>query len=299
MTETCQDGTGGEGSLVPWYVLGSVAVVCAAALILIAVLGPAVFGIIHYRTSQSGIWQTQAFDITDLIVLVPLLLAGGVSAFLKRRSSKFLLILTPITLMYVGVSYGLGQEWGNVAYTGNSEAYYWLFLILVVGGLILLMGSLSNFSAEDAPAFKKKWLRLYVAVMAVFILMFAAMWISQISQVVSTGNTAADDYLSAPNGWWVVKFLDLGFSIPIGFIALLLLLSKPKKAYPLVLLFFGFFITLGTAVNASAIIMVMNHDPSVAGSNAGGLVIFPVLGVLAYAGLFYLIKDKLKKSKAA
>jgi hypothetical protein len=31
-----------------------------------------------------------------------------------------------------------------------------------------------------------------------------------------------------------------------------MLFSKPKKAYPLVLLFFGFFITLGTAVNASA-----------------------------------------------
>ncbi len=88
MTETCQDSAGGEGSLVPWYVLGSVAVVCAAALILIAVLGPAMLDIIHYRTSQSGIWQTQAFDITDLIVLVPLLLAGGVSAFLRRDATQ-------------------------------------------------------------------------------------------------------------------------------------------------------------------------------------------------------------------
>ena len=199
--------------------------------------------------------------------------------------------------MYVGVSYGLGQEWGSTVYTGNSEAYYWLFLILVVGGLILLMGSLSKFNGEDTPAFNPKWLKIYVAVMAVFLLAFTAMWISQISQVISTGNTSAGDYLAAPNSWWVVKFLDLGFSIPTGFIALLLLLSKPKKAYPLVLLFFGFFITLGTAVNASAIVMVINHDPSVAGANAGGLVIFPVLGILAYGGLFYLIKDKLHRKQ--
>jgi len=74
-----------------------------------------------------------------------------------------------------------------------------------------------------------------------------------------------------------------------------LMLSKPKKAYPLVLLFFGFFITLGTAVNASAIVEVINKDPSITGSNAGGLVIFPVLGILAYAGLFYLIKGKLHR----
>jgi hypothetical protein len=62
-----------------------------------------------------------------------------------------------------------------------------------------------------------------------------------------------------------------------------------------VLLFFGFFITLGTAVNASAIIEVVNKDPAITGSNAGGLVIFPMLGILAYAGLFYLIKNKIRR----
>ena len=81
MTETNRNGVADEGSLIPWYVLGCAAVVCAAALILIAVLGPAMLDVIHYRTSQSGIWQTQAFDITDLIVLAPLLLAGGVLAY--------------------------------------------------------------------------------------------------------------------------------------------------------------------------------------------------------------------------
>jgi hypothetical protein len=63
-----------------------------------------------------------------------------------------------------------------------------------------------------------------------------------------------------------------------------------------VLLFFGFFITLGTAVNASAIVEVINKDLSITGTGAGGLVIFPVLGVLAYAGLFYLIKSKFHRT---
>jgi len=71
-----------------------VAIICAAALILIAVLGPAMLDIIHYRTSQSGIWQTQVFDVTDLIVLVPLLLIGGTFQLLKNKASKFFLILT-------------------------------------------------------------------------------------------------------------------------------------------------------------------------------------------------------------
>ncbi|MGD0328812.1 MAG: hypothetical protein ABSB40_00025 [Nitrososphaeria archaeon] len=29
-----------------------------------------------------------------------------------------------------------------------------------------------------------------------------------------------------------------------------------------------------------------------------GIALFPVLGILAYAGLFYLIKDKLKRARA-
>ena len=51
-------------------------------------------------------------------------------------------------------------------------------------------------------------------------------------------------------------------------------------------LFFGFFITLGTAVNASALIEVINKDPTAtSGTGAAGLVIFPVLALLAYVGL--------------
>lgn len=75
--------------------------------------------------------------------------------------------------------------------------------------------------------------------------------------------------------------------------ALFLLLSRPRKAYPVILLFFGCFITMGTAVNAMAIVEVVNKDPAIAGAAASGLVIFPVLGVLTYAGLFYLVKDKI------
>jgi len=284
-----------DDNLVPSFAMAGTAFFCAVILAAVAVLGPAFLNVIHYHTSQSVIWQTQAFDITDLIVIVPLLVIGGVFTLLKKQSSKYFLVLTPIVLLYLGLEYGIGQEWGNPTYTGNSEAFSGLFLAMTIGGLILLLASLPRFTPKDAPGFKTKWLRVYVAVMAVFLLMFAYMWSSQLLQVITSGNTTAGDYLSAPTGWWMVKFMDLGVTIPLGFIALLLLLSKPQRAYPLVLLFFGFFITLGTAVNASAIIEVINKDPTVTtGTGAAGLVIFPVLALLAYGGLFYLVKDKLE-----
>ena len=288
-----------DDNLIPSFAVAGTAFFCAAILAAVAVLGPAFLNVIHYHTSQSVIWQTQAFDITDLIVIVPLLVIGGVFTLLKKQSSKYFLVLTPIVLLYLGLEYGIGQEWGNPTYAGNSEAFSGLFLAMTIGGLILLLASLPRFTPKDAPGFKTKWLRVYVAVMAVFLLMFAYMWSSQLLQVITSGNTTAGDYLSAPTGWWMVKFMDLGITIPLGFIALLLLLSKPQRAYPLVLLFFGFFITLGTAVNASAIIEVINKDPTVTtGTGAAGLVIFPVLALLAYGGLFYLVKDKLRGQKS-
>ncbi|HME51715.1 MAG TPA: hypothetical protein VKM55_05820 [Candidatus Lokiarchaeia archaeon] len=283
-----------DNYLVPWYAVGIVAIICAIALIVIAILGPAVLNMIHYRTSQSGIWQTEAFDITDLLVLAPILFIGGVLQLAKKSSAKYFLILSPITLMIVGLEYGLGEEWSSTAFPGNVEVYSWLYLIIVIGGLILLISSLSSFTRKDAPSFNRKGLKFYVGIMAIFLLLFAVMWISQINEVIATGNTTDGSYLAAPTSFWVVKYFDLGITIPVGIIALLLLLSKPKIAYPLILLFFGFFITLATSVNASAIILVINKDPSISGSGAGGLVIFPVLAILAYAGLFYLIKDKLK-----
>jgi hypothetical protein len=121
------------------------------------------------------------------------------------------------------------------------------------------------------------------------------MWISQIIQVINTGDLAGNAYSSAPVVFWTIRYLDLGFSIPLGLFALFLLLSNPRKAYPLVLLFFGFGLTTGTAVNTVAIVEVVNHDPSVSGSAASGLLIFPILGILVYAGFYYLIRDKLKR----
>jgi len=285
----------GRDVLISGYAVGAIAIVCGLSLILTAALGPLGVGTIHYRTSQSGTWQVEGNDLANLLLMVPLLLVGGALQLAKKSGSKYLLVLTPITLMYTGLSYGIGEEYGNTAYSGNVESYFWLYLILIIGGLLLLVGSLPMFSEGDAPNFGRRGLRVYVGLFVLFFLVFAGMWISQIMQVVNTGDLAGKAYSSAPVGFWTIRYLDLGFSIPLGLLALFLLLTKPRKAYSLVLLFFGFGLTTGTAVNTVAIVEVLNHDPTVSGSAASGLVIFPILGILIYAGFFYLIRDKLRR----
>jgi glucan phosphoethanolaminetransferase (alkaline phosphatase superfamily) len=113
----------------------------------------------------------------------------------------------------------------------------------------------------------------------------------QTLEVINTGDLADGSYSAAPTSFWTIRYLDLGISIPVGFIALFMLLSKPERAYSLVLLFFGFFVTTATAVNAMAVMQLLNNDPA-AQSLGPGIAIFAVLGVLSYSLLYYLVRDK-------
>jgi hypothetical protein len=44
-----------------------------------------------------------------------------------------------------------------------------------------------------------------------------------------------------------------------------------------------------------AIVQLMSGDPELAGTVAAGLFIFPMLGILAWAGFLYLVKDKIRR----
>jgi hypothetical protein len=278
------------------YVVSITAFVCAGIFAFLAIVGPLGLGILQHRTSQSGIYQLAGQDLADLLLMTPLLVIGGILHLMRRDGAKYFLILTPITLIYTGLSYGIGQEWSNPAYTGNVEGYFWYFLTLIIGGLILGMSSLSMFSEDDAPIFKPRGLKVYVFLVAVFLLFFGMMWVSEVNQVIATGDTTNGSYVSSPTVFWVIRYLDLGVSIPVGFMALYLMLTRPKTSYPIILLFFGFFVTLGTAVNTMALVQLLSGDPELAGTAAAGLFIFPVLGILAWAGLLYLIKDKIRRN---
>jgi len=296
--KTSEASTVESGYLIPAHLTAGVAIFCAFVLVLLAALGPLGLGVIHYKSSQSAIWQLEGQDLADLFVIAPALAIGGALILANRvRSAKYFLILTPVTLMYTGLSIGIGQEWSDPAYSGNVQNYFGIFLSMMIGGLILLVGTLSMFSERDAPNFKQRNLRIYVGVMGVFLSVFAAMWVSQILQIINTGDLADHTYSAAPTVFWTIRYLDLGISVPVGFLALSLLLSKPRKAFPIILLFFGFFITMASVVNADVAVSIVHNDPSVASMGAS-VAIFPILGVLAVSGLLYLVKDKLPKIRA-
>jgi hypothetical protein len=283
----------GEG-LLPRGVLIVAAFVGAAIVAAVAVLGPLGLGAIQYRTSQSGIWQTAGIDAVNLILIVPLLLIGGTLLILRRDSAKYFLIMTPVTLFSLAFEAGVGEEWS--LYSGNSERFAWLFIVEIIVALVLLVGSLPLFSKQDVPRFGRRSLKVYVGFVTLLLVLFAAMWMQELIQVSTAGNTTSGSYASSPVAFWMVRFMDLGISIPLGFLGMYLLLTRPERAYSLVLLFFGFFVTMGTAVTAMGIVMVINHDPQ---AQAGSLAIFPLLTIMAWSGLLYLVKDKLPWTRHA
>lgn len=277
------------------YLVGITALVVAGMLALMVILGPLIMGIISYKTSNSALSQILGQDLVNLILIVPICVIGAILHLREDNRSKYFLILVPIyVLLYTGYAYGVGMEWSSQLYTGNSEQYFWIFLVQMIGSLILLFASYSMFTEKDAPEFDTRNLKIYITLVATFIVLFAMMWFKEIAEVVTTGNNSSGAYLESPSVFWVIKYLDLGITIPLGFIGLYLLGTRPAKAYPLILAFFGFFVTLSTAVNAMMVVMILNNDPSV---QIEGVVIFPVLMVLSLAGFFYLVKDKIPKMR--
>ncbi len=287
-------GTSMDDGLLPRGVLVVAAFLGATVVAAMAILGPLGLKMIVYPTSQSGTYQVMGADATNLILMVPVLLIGGILLLLRRDSAKYFLILAPVTLFSLALEAGAGEEWSK--YAGNAERFVAWYIVELVVALVLLLGVLPMFSPKDVPAFPRRSLRIYAVFVTLLLVLFTVMWLQEIVQVATTGNTASGSYQNSPVAFWTVRIMDLGVSIPLGFLGMYLLWTRTTKAYALVLLVVGFFVTMGTTVTAMATVMVLNHDPE---AQPGGLVIFPLLTIMSWAGLLYLVKDKLPWSRKA
>ncbi len=273
------------GSAFERITIALMAIATGIVLMYLAIEGPLFFHHIRYKTAEIINNQLVAQDIVNLFLLSPILVIGGVALFFKKRMARYLLIMTPLYLMYYVLSYTIGWEWSSPNYSGNSELYTFYFLFVLIASLVMLLYALSLFPGNVESSFRRRGLVLYSVLFSIFLLIFASMWIKEIQEVMLTGTTRGYDI--APTTFWLVRIFDLGFSIPLGFLSVYLLWARPHSTYPVQLLFYGFFFTMIIAVNAMGLLMLLNHDPTFL---LRDLVVFLSLAIIIFVGFVYVLK---------
>lgn len=248
--------------------------------------GPLFLGHIRYRTADIVNNQLVGQDLVNLFLLSVISITGGVALFFKKTVARYLLIMTPLYLIYYVLSYTIGWEWSSTRYSGNNEQYTFYFLFILVASLIVMLYSLSVFPRNMTSHFPRKGLILYSVLFTLFMLIFASMWLKEVWQVISTGTTRGYDI--APAAFWLVRIFDLGFTIPLGLISVYLLWIRPDTTYPIQFMFYGFFLTMIVAVNAMGIMMFVKHDPTFLMRD---LVVFLALALIVFAGFFYILRS--------
>lgn len=262
------------------------AILSGVILILLAVQGPLFLDHIHYKTAEIINNQLLGQDIVNLLVLAPLLIAGGISLLLKKRFAIYLLLMAPLYLIYYVLSYTIGWEWSSKLYTGNNEKWFFHFLFILISSVIILFYALAEFPEKVQSHFKRKHLLIYTLLNLFFMLIFAGMWISEVREVIATGT--ARGYDIAPTAFWLVRVFDLGFTIPLGILSIYLLWTRPDTTFPVQFLFYGFFLTMIIAVNAMGVIMLLNNDPTFLFRD---LSVFLILGAIISFGFGFILKN--------
>ena len=85
-------------------------VVTGVILIYLALLGPQFLNLISYKTADVINNQLAGQDLINMFVISPILITGGVALFLRKQCSPYLLIITPLYLIYYALSYTIGWE---------------------------------------------------------------------------------------------------------------------------------------------------------------------------------------------
>ena len=227
-------------------------------LVALSILGPLFTRQIRYATSPSGMFQLMGQDTANMFIFGPLFAVGGILYWAGKRIGPYIAALAAVFLIYFGLSIGIGMEWSDARYTGNSEQSFPLFLFFFISGLVLSVVTLTEFENMSMKSLPLKVKIPYTAVFTLFLVLFAGMWISEISEVLRTGT--ARGYDEAPTIFWVIRFLDLGLSIPLGLFSLYLLWTRPNSSPGIQMLLYGFFITMILSVNAMGLTMAIKGD---------------------------------------
>lgn len=251
---------------------------------LVAILGPLLFGVIHYRVTETYRNETIGLDAVSLALVTPAAIAVGVLA-LRRHVSAPVLALGPAAYSaYMLVQYVLGPQYLRLP--GNNERFFPLFLALFILAGAIGIRAWNSIDLGRLPPLDVQRARLLgrIVLPLVGIAVFAR-YIPALLDATSRKPTAGD-YSAGPTFFWTIALLDLGIGLPTLVAACFGLLRGRAWAAKALWVVVGWLALVGPAVAGMATSMYLNDDPNMSLSLLA-IMAFLAVGLLTLAVVVY------------
>ena len=258
----------------PGRPLGVGLVLLAAAVAVVAVLGPLVFDVLRYRTSATSMNQIVGGDAAAVFVVVPVTVAVGVLAFRGHPAAPVLALAPSIFVVYTYTQLIVGNEY--VRLPGNVERFFPLLLGVFILAAAIALRAWSSVPAGQLPPASVRSDRM-AGVLLLVIAAFVVLGLHLPTYLdAMRDHPAAVQYLSSPTPFWLVKLMDLGIVVPAAItVGIGALRHRPWARKP-VYAILGAYTLIGASVAGMAITMVVRDDPDAS--------VATVIGMSALAG---------------
>ncbi len=245
------------------------------------------------RITPYSITVVMGQDFFHLLLVVPICVVGGYLRLRNSPRAKYLLITLGPYLMYQFPLLAIAPEWAHPAYGAlpyTSQNFFWLYLIIAAGGLILLFDSLAQVLPEKSPQFNSAIINCIFGYILLFAVILSILWISQIFAAISREGLASYD--RAPTVFWWIRIFDCGIVIPLAIMSLYAYSTRRRTGgYGILLLGVGS-LMLAFPVVAGSLVFVFFLVPGSANFVEVGF--FVLMTVPIFPAFIYLVKPKLR-----
>lgn len=238
-------------------------------IIVYAVLGPLILGVIHFRTSVSGLNQIRGGDLAAFAVVVPVCLLVGLLAWRGHVAAPALALAPAMFAMYTYSQLILGNEY--LQQPGNVERFFPLLLAIFLLATAVVLRSWGLAQPERLPLPSRRLEQgsgIFLIIVAAYVVI--GIHLPNFIDAIRDHPTGTA-YLAAPTTFWVIKFYDLGIVVPSALTVGIGLVRRKAWARKPAYAILGGYVLLGWSVAGMAWVMLLNSDPDASLTQALGI----------------------------
>lgn len=244
----------------------------------VAVLGPLVLGVVRYHASEGTVNQVMGGDVAGLVLVAPASMLAAILVLRRHVAGPVLALGPALYALYMYSQLALGGDFSR--YAGNTERFFPLYLGLFVLAGAIAIRSWTLVESERLPVANRRVDRtvgVFFLVVAGFLTV--GLHLPGLLDVWS-GQPTAPEYLTDPQVFWLVKFMDLGLVVPGLVAAGVGVLRRVRWADEVKYAAIVWSALLGASVAGMGIVMQVTGDPAV---TVAGTVAFSSFAVIALA----------------